>query len=593
MPESYETAIGEVLLETNWDTVRWFFEQRAVRGKVAHDYPILVDVRRVPLRQVEAVLAQGYRERSAYPRTVQVQDAAFVVSRNSIVGFIPETTHVGGVLLEWLWYALPICCAPEGWQAIHASVIGTEQGALLICGGSGSGKTTVVLHLLETERGSLFSEDVALVNADRSVVRAWDQSLHLHPHQVPAGFDPGLTLDFTGKIRWMGYDAAREIEHPIWRVLFLSDEPTWLGHSGDGFDSEWVPKCNADDFLASQAEYLGYRPDPASVPTRRPPRVLLVNRDPARPPTAWDGGDMTNVYGYRDGLRKAGLIAHFQPSWIHQVDGWDLVHIFHAQFSWIHEMVAALPAWTPLVVTPITHGYPEVEELAPVIPRAEKVLCYSQTEIDFYRERFPELGDARFGISPQGVPVSLYDFAETVDPERRIFVAARYTMTKNQAAILRACMHLDVPVTFAGPDNAADSAQILARLHEIAGDWKGATFLPMLRGADLWREYRRAWVHANASGFEPFGLNSLEALASGCNIVHTSSGWGVEQFRSHGSLCSPHDLDSIIGALETELNRPRGWHRCRPQTWDEASFGLLTIYQEVRDDCQRVPTQRA
>lgn len=160
MPESYETAIGEVLLETNWDTVRWFFEQRAVRGKVAHDYPILVDVRRVPLRQVEAVLAQGYRERSAYPRTVQVQDAAFVVSRNSIVGFIPETTHVGGVLLEWLWYALPICCAPEGWQAIHASVIGTEQGALLICGGSGSGKTTVVLHLLETERGSLFSEDV-------------------------------------------------------------------------------------------------------------------------------------------------------------------------------------------------------------------------------------------------------------------------------------------------------------------------------------------------------------------------------------------------------------------------------------------------
>ena len=156
--------------------------------------------------------------------------------------------------------------------------------------------------------------------------------------------------------------------------------------------------------------------------------------------------------------------------------------------------------------------------------------------------------------------------------------------------VLQACMHLDVPITFAGPKNAAASSLIMARLHEIAGDWKGATFLPMVRGGDLWREYRRAWVHANASGFEPFGLNSLEALASGCNIVHTTSGWGVEEFRSNGSLCSPHDVDSIIDALGTELNRPRGWHGCRPQTWDDASCQLLPIYQEVRNDCPGVPT---
>jgi hypothetical protein len=95
MPFSYETAMGTVHLETNWDTVRWFFDRRVVRGEVARDYPILVQVNRVPLRQVEALLAQGCRERAAYPRTVGVQDAAFVISRNSIVGFIPDTTHLG------------------------------------------------------------------------------------------------------------------------------------------------------------------------------------------------------------------------------------------------------------------------------------------------------------------------------------------------------------------------------------------------------------------------------------------------------------------------------------------------------------------
>jgi glycosyltransferase involved in cell wall biosynthesis len=586
---SYETAIGKVLLETNWDTARWFFERRQVRGRIVNDHPVLVQVNLVCEQQVEAVVAQGCQDESACPRTVQVQDAAFVVSRNSIVGFIPDITHLGGVFLEWLWYALPIFCAPEGWQTVHASVIETEHGAVLICGGSGSGKTTLLLRLLEAGRGRLFTEDIALINSDRGVVRAWDRSLHLHPHQVPAGVDPGPTLDFCGKIRWKGCRMSEEIELPIWRVFFLSEKPVGLGHSGDGFDSEWIPKCGADAFLAARAEYVGYRPDPASIGERRPPRVLLVNRDPSRPPTAWDGVDMTNVYGYREGLRKAGWIAHFQPSWIHHVAGWDLVHLFHTQFPWMHEIVPYLPEETPVVVTAITHGSPELEQIAPVVRRAQRILCYSQTEIDFYRECFPELGDTRFGISPQGVPASLYDFAEAVEPEHRVFMAARYTGPKNQTMVLKACKQLDVPITFAGPENADDSAQILAHLHEIAGDWKGATFLPMLHGADLWREYRRAWVHANASGFEPFGLNSLEALACGCNIIHTEEGWASEHFAQFGGLCSPFDLDSISQAIENGLNRPRGWHGYRPQTWDEASCQLLPIYQAVGNGRQGVP----
>ena len=581
MAESYDTAIGTVCIETNWDTLRWFLAQRMVRGEIAGGYPVVVRVNRVPRQQVEAVLSRGCRERDACPRTVQVQDGAFVISRHSIVGFVPESTHVGGVLLEWLFYALPICCAPEGWQAVHASAVETDRGAVLICGGSGSGKTTLLLQLLERGQGGLFSDDVVLVNSERGLVRAWEHSLHLHPQQVPAGVNPGVTLDFTGKLRWRGCHVSEAVERPIWRVLALCEEPVWLGHIGDGFDTEWIPSCAAEEFLAARAEYLGFRPALGRVPEQRPLRVLLVNRDPTRPPTAWDGGDMTNVYGYRDGLRRAGWVAHFQPSWLQRFGGWDLVQLFHAQFPWIHGAVAALPEWTPLVVIPITHGRPEPEQVAPVVCRAQKILCYSQREVGFYRERFPELGSERFGIAPQGVPGALYRFAEGVEPECRVFMAARYSTSKNQTAVLRACMRLDVPVTFAGPDNAPDSQQILAHLRAIAGDWPGATFLPMLRGDDLWREYQRAWVHANASSFEPFGLNSLEALACGCNIVHTAQGWGVEEFAGDGSLCDPQDVDSIADALEVELNRPRGWHRRRPPTWDEAVLQLLPLYQEV------------
>jgi len=589
MIETYETAIGEVTLETNWNALEWFVEQRVVRATVPNAPSVSVRVNRVPKEEVEAVLTEGNRARDANPRMVQVQDAAFIVSRNSIEGFVLEITHLGGVFLEWLWYALPILCAPDGWQVVHASAVETERGVMLICGGSGFGKTTLLLKQLE-QGGKLFSEDIVLLNSESGLVRAWEQSLHLHPHQISADVDPGLTVDFTGKVRWMGYPASQVIEQPIWRVLFLSEEPTWLGHSGDGFDTEWIPNCNAGEFLASRAEYVGYRPNPETVPVERPPRVLIVNRDPTRAPTAWDGGDMTNVYGYRNGLRKAGWVSHFQPSWDQHVDDWDLVHVFHAQFPWIHDLIPALPAWMPLVVTPITHGYPEAEQLASVIQRAQKILCYSQTEIDFYRERFPEMEEERFGIAPQGVPVSLYEYAESVQSERRVFMAARYSTEKNQTAVLRACMHLDIPVTFAGPTNAPDSTQILAHLHAIAGDWSGATFLPMLHGDDLWREYRRAWVHANASGFEPFGLNSLEALASGCNIVHTTKGWGIDHFRKSGNLCYPQDTDSVVAALEAELNKPRGWHGRRPQTWDEASIQLLPIYEEVQDGCRSLRT---
>ncbi len=75
MVETYHTAIGKVLLETDWDTLCWFFDQRVVRGTVASSSPVAVRVNRVPRQQVEEVLAEGNREKDANPGTVQVQDA--------------------------------------------------------------------------------------------------------------------------------------------------------------------------------------------------------------------------------------------------------------------------------------------------------------------------------------------------------------------------------------------------------------------------------------------------------------------------------------------------------------------------------------
>ena len=308
--------------------------------------------------------------------------------------------------------------------------------------------------------------------------------------------------------------------------------------------------------------------------------VLFTNRNPYRPPVPGFGGDMVHIDGYRDSLKRMGIVADFRPTSFSDYGPWNVIHGFHTQWDWAWAVAAHDRGTRPLVVSAITHGHPPAESVARMAVASDAILCYSKDEAAFYLDAIPGLPESKCRVVPMGVSEDIYH-APDVDASHTVYMAGRYCGYKNQKIVLTACQRLDVPVVFSGPRDNLQHYHYKDELIAMCNGWNGATFLGLLRGDELWSQYRKAHVHVNASGYEPYGIVTDEALASGCNIVHTQNSWVAERFAQHGSLCDPDDEDSVAAAIERELNAPRNRHGYHPPTWLEATLPLIPIYQEL------------
>ena len=80
-------------------------------------------------------------------------------------------------------------------------------------------------------------------------------------------------------------------------------------------------------------------------------------------------------------------------------------------------------------------------------------------------------------------------------------------------------------------------------------------------------------------------MSSLEAAAMGCNLVVGSGGDTKEYFSSKASFCRAKDTQSIIKALEQELNKPNDTlfrdYVLENYNWKRAAEETLTAYKKV------------
>ena len=560
------TAIGTVVVETDWAPLLHFLEMRRSAFPAREEREVKLRVEIMGRAEIDQGSPSDPPE--TYPREVFIEGCRFVLSRDAILGRVPRDLLQVGLVVEWLWYALPVCCFPDDWECLHAAAVEREGGICLIFGEPGTGKTQAALDLLHNG-WRYFADDVVLVNAGGTLARGWDNSLHLDP-RTAAGLGDALTLDWCGKVRVRPPAPAASNQGRIVQVLSTGGKPR-SRHEGPGFDSIWAAGYGAGPRLVAEAKAIPT--GPLAI------RVALVNRNPDKAPTRWEGGDMTNLRGYAEGLTALGIEAAFVPFDELDETRWDLIHLFHGQrrYPWVQQVVETTTK--PLVVTAITQANPEPSEVAATVERASAVLCYSALEEEWYADRFPELPRERFLTVPQGVPSAIYAEHEPVPPTFSVFMAGRYSPVKNQLAVLQACRALDVPVVFAGMVDEGAGQYLLALRKEL-GEWRGARFFGRLQGAQLWGRYRAAHVHVQPSLFESFGLSTWEALAAGCNIAATANGWGKIIFAQHGSICEP-EAESIRAAIQYELRLPRNRHGFRPPTWEQASRALIRVYREV------------
>ena len=312
-----------------------------------------------------------------------------------------------------------------------------------------------------------------------------------------------------------------------------------------------------------------------------PYTVCWLNRDPYVGSQPGFGGDLVQIAGYRHGLRNLGIYADLRPSNFGEFDGYQLVHLNHVQFPWAVQQAEWCDGRLPVVLSPITHGRPRKDLIAPVVDRADHLVCYSRSEAAWYAGQWP---DKRISVVPMGVWPQLFEHRDPLETdEPSVLMAGKICAYKGQLAVLTACEKLGVPVRFAGFRNErGDDDEYVAEFQRRVNAYPKAEYLGFLHGEDLLDAYRRSHMHVNASPYwEPFGQVTLDALALGCNIVHTQNSWAAEQFGRVGSLCDPDDAESIGAAIDTELKRRRGWASVRPPTWTEAARCLLPIYEEA------------
>ncbi|MFY7665309.1 glycosyltransferase family 4 protein [Flavobacterium sp.] len=188
---------------------------------------------------------------------------------------------------------------------------------------------------------------------------------------------------------------------------------------------------------------------------------------------------------------------------------------------------------------------------------------------------------------PNAVDKSL--FSTDTEPNEKfaqykdcIVCAARIEGRKSTLQLVRAVK--DAPYTLVLVGKAsANQSKYVDQVRAEAG--ANVVFLEPMPQSDLRHLYRVAKVHALVSWMETPGLSSLEAAASGCNIVATKKGDTYDYFGDYAFYCEPDNITSIRKAIDKAYAAPVD-EAFRKQilekyVWEETAAQTLKAYRSI------------
>jgi hypothetical protein len=124
---------------------------------------------------------------------------------------------------------LPVVSLLLGYEALHASVLDSPEGAVAIMGPSGSGKSTLAAEAMR--RGwPLFADDALILSGSTGAILAHPGTPHMNLDlDLPAGIDPdalGRTLAVIAGERWMAARASTAEPRPVAMLCLLERGPS-------------------------------------------------------------------------------------------------------------------------------------------------------------------------------------------------------------------------------------------------------------------------------------------------------------------------------------------------------------------------------
>jgi glycosyltransferase involved in cell wall biosynthesis len=188
-----------------------------------------------------------------------------------------------------------------------------------------------------------------------------------------------------------------------------------------------------------------------------------------------------------------------------------------------------------------------------------------------------------YQVVPNGIDEKLFFRDETMPKDETLVVcAARIEGIKNQINLIKALSNTQFTLVLIGEAGANQKTYYKECRKEAS---KNIIFTGGLSQQEVAQYYKKAKVHVLASWFETCGLSSLEAAATGCNIVITDKGYTREYFGNQAFYCNPEDLTSIYNAvaLASKAAHADGLPETilKKFTWKESAKKTMEAYEKV------------
>jgi glycosyltransferase involved in cell wall biosynthesis len=182
------------------------------------------------------------------------------------------------------------------------------------------------------------------------------------------------------------------------------------------------------------------------------------------------------------------------------------------------------------------------------------------------------------GVEVENDDVPLYNFKERYNLNKYILCVGKICERKNQLSLAKACNDINIQLVLIGKVNDK-------KYFAECTKFKNVIYLGFTDSYNVYNAYRFAKLHVMPSFVETSGLSSLEAAASGCNIVSTSEGSAQEYFKDMAIYCNPYEPNSISSAIEDGLRRKKDSnlksHVLENYNWEKCIKGLYESYVKI------------
>lgn len=284
------------------------------------------------------------------------------------------------------------------------------------------------------------------------------------------------------------------------------------------------------------------------------------------------GGDCTQLLMTAKYLRKKGNEVDINNGCITDYSNYDIVHLFNLTTIWdTYKYFKIAHSYKKnIVLTPLYWNLKQYYNFIKDIDAAklwDKCRAYTKEILAGCKMIYPNSYMEKHQITNEfghsipckviynGVDIlndetPLYNFKDRYNLDDYILCVGRIMPLKNQLTLAKVCSDLNHKLILIG--NVSNKMYF----HQCL-EYNNVMYLGFLDNYNIYNAYRFARAHVMPSYVEISGISSLEAGATGCNIVSTDNGSAREYFNNLAYYFSPFEENSLYDVIESAYKKPK------------------------------------